>query len=103
VLTAFAKPNVAIPLGVRLSVFFPHQLQCQMTMLLQLLIDGIPIRLWPLSHRPARAGSKQFGFQFFFVQAFRRRPTDPGCNYPFQILVDRTQPHSATACNLALP
>jgi len=45
VLIALAKPTVAIPLGMRLPIFFPHQLQGQMTMLLQLLMDGIPIRL----------------------------------------------------------
>jgi hypothetical protein len=31
---------------------------------------------------------KQLCFQFFFAQAFRQRPTDPGCHRPFQILVD---------------
>jgi uncharacterized protein (DUF433 family) len=40
---------------------------------------------------------------FFLAQAFRQRPTDPGRQRPLQILVNRAQPHSATACNLALP
>src|SRR5664280_1807029 len=69
------------------------------------LRDGIPIRLGPLSHRSGLHGlvAKQPGFQFLFAQALRQRPTDPGCYRPFQILVDRAQPHSATACDLALP
>jgi len=88
-----------------LPVFFPHQLQGQMTMLPQLLMNDIPIRLRPLPHRSGLHGlvSKQLGFQFFFAQASRQRPTDPGCHRPFQILVNRAQPHSATVCDLALP
>jgi hypothetical protein len=90
---------------MRLPVFFPHQLQSQMAMLLQLPMDGFPIRLRPLLHRSGLHGlvPKQLSFQFFFAQAFRQRPTDPGCHRPFQILVNRAQPHSATACDLALP
>jgi hypothetical protein len=105
VLIALAKPTVAIPFRIRLPVFFPDQLQGQMTMLLQLLMNGFPIRLRPLLHRSGLHGlvPKQLGFQFFFAQAFRQRPTDPGCYCTFQILVDRAQPHSATACDLALP
>ena len=34
---------------------------------------------------------KQLGFQFLFPQAFRQRPTDPGCRRSFQILVNRAQ------------
>ncbi len=69
VLIAFAKPTVAIPSRIRLPVFFPHQLQGQMTMLLQLLMNGIPIRLRPLLHRCGLHGlvRKQLGFQFFFA------------------------------------
>jgi len=53
-------------------VFFPDQLQSQMAMLLQLLMNGFPIRLRPLLHRfrPHRLVAKQLGFQFFFAQAF---------------------------------
>jgi len=53
-----------------------------MTMLLELLMDGIPIRLGPLSHRSGLHGlvAKQPGFQFFLAQALRQRPTDPGCH-----------------------
>ena len=86
-------------------VFFPDQLQSQMAMLLQLLMNGFPIRLRPLLHCSGLYGlvPKQLCFQFFFAPAFRQRPTDSGCHRPFQILVDRAQPHSATACDLALP
>ena len=45
VLIALAKPTVAIPLGMCLPVFFPHQLQGQMTMLLELLVSRFPVRL----------------------------------------------------------
>jgi hypothetical protein len=56
---------------MRLPVFFPHQLQGQMTTLLQLLMNGFPVWLWPLSHRSGLHGlvTKQLGFQFFFAQA----------------------------------
>ncbi len=75
-----------------------------MTMLPHLLMDGIPVWLRILSHRAGLHGlvSKQLGFQFFFAQPFRQRPTDHGCHHPFRILVNRAQPHSATACDLAL-
>ena len=48
------------------------------------------VRLRPLLHRSGLHGlvPKQLCFQFFFAQAFRQRPTDPGCHRPFQILVD---------------
>ncbi len=39
-LIALAKPTVAIPLEIRLPVFFPHQLQSQMTMLLESAAPG---------------------------------------------------------------
>jgi hypothetical protein len=59
-----------------------------MAMLLQLLMNGLPVRLWPLPDRSALDGlvSKQLGFQFLFAPAFRQRPTDPGRHRPFQIL-----------------
>ena len=105
VLIALAKPTVAIPLGIRLSVFFPQQLQGQMAMLLELLMNGFPFRLRPLPLRSGLDGlvPKQLGFQFLFAQALGQRPTDPGRSRPLQILVDRTQPHSATAGDLPLP
>jgi hypothetical protein len=55
-LIALAKPTVAIPLGIRLTVFFPHQLQVQMAMLPQLLMDTSPVWLWPLS--PTKKASR---------------------------------------------
>jgi hypothetical protein len=51
VLIALAKPTVAISLGMCLPVFFPQQLQRQMAMLLQLLMNRLPVWLWPLPHR----------------------------------------------------
>jgi hypothetical protein len=105
VLIALAKPTVAITFGMDLPVFFPHQLQGQMAMLLQLLMNGFPVWLRSQSLRSGRHGlvSKQLGFQFLFAQALRQRPTDAGCHRPFQILVYRPQSHPATACNLTLP
>ncbi len=105
VLIALAKPAVAIALGIPLPVFFPHQLQRQMAMLLELLMNGFSVRLWPLPHRPDRHGMvpKQLGFQFFFAPAFGPWPDDSSRHRPLQILMDRAQPHSATACNLPLP
>jgi hypothetical protein len=52
-----------------------------MTMLPQLLMNDIPIRLRPLPDRSGLHGlvSKQLAFQFFLAQALRQRPTDPGC------------------------
>jgi hypothetical protein len=81
VLIALAKPTVAIPLGMRLPVFFPHQLQGQMAMLLRLLMNAFPIGLRSRSHRSRRHGlvSKQLGFQFLFAQTLGQRPTDPRC------------------------
>jgi len=105
VLIALAKPTVAIPLGMRLPVFFPQQLQAQMAMLLQLLMNRFPVRLGPLRHRfrPNRLVPKQLAFQFLVAQAFGQRPADPCRCRPFQILVDRAQPHPATARDLPLP
>jgi hypothetical protein len=76
VLIALAKPTVAIPVRIRLPVFFPYQLQGQMAMLLQLLMNHFPVRLRPLRHRfgPDRWVPKQLGFQFFFAQPFRQGP-----------------------------
>jgi hypothetical protein len=76
-----------------------------MAMLLELLMNGFPIRLRPLLHRfrPNRLVPKQLSFQFLFAEAFGQRPTDPSRRRPFQILVDRAQPHPTTACDLALP
>jgi hypothetical protein len=76
-----------------------------MAMLLELLMNGFPVRLRPLLYRfrPNRLVPKKLGFQFLFAQAFGQRPTDPRRRRPFQILVDRAKPHSATACDLALP
>ena len=51
VLITLAKPTVAISIGMGLPIFLPHQLQRQMAMLLQLLVNGFPIRLRPLPHR----------------------------------------------------
>src|SRR5260370_30470060 len=39
-LITLGKPTVAIPLEIRLPVFFPHQLQSQMTMLLESAAPG---------------------------------------------------------------
>ena len=74
-------------------------------MLLELLMNRFPVRLRPLPHRSGPDGlvPKQLGFQFLFAQAFGQRPTDPGRRRPFQIVVDRSQPHPATARDLPLP
>jgi hypothetical protein len=84
VLIALAKPTVAIPFGIRLSVFFPQQLQGQMAMLLELRMNGFPVRLPPLQHCSVLDGlaPKQLGFQFLFAQALGQRPTDPGRSRP---------------------
>src|ERR1700721_4444183 len=76
-----------------------------MTMLLQLLMNAVPVRLWTLPRRwdRNRLVSKQLGFQFLFAPAFGQRPTDAGRCRPFQIVVDRAQPHPATARDLPLP
>jgi DNA invertase Pin-like site-specific DNA recombinase len=99
------KTNCSDTLGIRLSVFFPQQLQGQMAMLLELLVNRSPVRLRTLPRSSGLDGlvPEQLGFQFLFAQALRQRPTDPGRSRPFQIVVNRTQPHSATARNLALP
>jgi hypothetical protein len=91
VLIALAKPTVAVSLGMDLPIFFPHQLQSQMAMLLQLLMDSIPVRLRPWLDRsaPDRLVPKKLSLQFFFAQSLGQRPTDPGRRCPFQILVDR--------------
>jgi hypothetical protein len=76
VLITLAKPTVAISFGMRLPVFFPHQLQRQMAMLLQLLMNGFPVRLRPLPRRSSRNRllPKQLGFQFFLTQSLRQGP-----------------------------
>jgi hypothetical protein len=43
-LIQLAEPTVAISLRVFLSVLFPSQLQCQMGMLLELIVEGWKIR-----------------------------------------------------------
>jgi hypothetical protein len=75
-----------------------------MTMLLQLFVNRLPIRLGPWLPRTHRHGlvSKQFVFQFGFAQVFRQRPADPGSGRSFQIVVHRAQADRATACDLPL-
>src|SRR5580658_5392771 len=76
-----------------------------MTMLLQLRMNVVPVRLGTLPRRLRRnrLAPKQLGFQFLFAPAFGQRPTDAGRSRPFQIVVDRAQPHPATARDLPLP
>ncbi len=56
----------------------------------------------PRRFRLDRSVPKQLGFQFLFAPAFGQRPTDPR-RRPLQIVVDRAQPHPATARDLPLP
>src|ERR1700722_11715934 len=76
-----------------------------MTMLLQLRMNVVPVRLGTLPRRLRRnrLAPKQLGFQFLFAPAFGQRPTDAGRSCPLQIVVDRAQPHPATARDLPLP
>src|SRR6266851_8120429 len=76
-----------------------------MAMLLQLLMNAVPVRLRTLLRRldRNRLVPKQLGFQFLFAPAFGQRPTDASCSCPLQIVVDRAQPHPATARDLPLP
>src|SRR5882724_10537310 len=76
-----------------------------MAMLLQLLMNAVPVRLRTLPRRldRNRLVPKQLGFQFLFAPAFGQRPTDASRSRPLQIVVDRAQPHPATALDLSLP
>src|SRR6266404_3137257 len=76
-----------------------------MAMLLQLLMNAVPVRLRTLPRRldRNRLVPKQLGFQFLFAPAFGQRPTDASRSRPLQIVVDRAQPHPATARDLSLP
>src|SRR5882724_6738134 len=76
-----------------------------MSMLLQLLMNAVPVRLRTLPRRldRNRLVPKQLGFQFLFAPAFGQRPTDASRSRPLQIVVDRAQPHPATARDLSLP
>src|SRR5882724_1916051 len=76
-----------------------------MAMLLQLLMNAVPVRLRTLPRRldRNRLVPKQLGFQFLFAPAFGQRPTDASRSRPPQIVVDRAQPHPATARDLSLP
>jgi hypothetical protein len=75
-----------------------------MAMLLQLLMNAVPVRLRTLPRRldRNRLVPKQLGFQFLFAPAFGQRPTDASRSRPLQIVVDRAQ-RSATARDLSLP
>src|SRR5882757_1781995 len=76
-----------------------------MAMLLQLLMNAVPVRLRTLPRRldRNRLVPKQLGFQFLLAPAFGQRPTDASRSRPLQIVVDRAQPHPATARDLSLP
>jgi hypothetical protein len=87
-----------------LPILLPQQLQGQMTMLPELLVNRLPVRLRPLhsSHHHGRI-PEQLGFQFLFAQTFGQGPADPGCCRPLQILMDCAQPNRAAARDLPLP
>src|SRR5580658_2063066 len=69
----FAEATVAISFRMHLSVLFPCQLQCQMGMLLQLLVEGRKIRKGPLVRADYRALLAEQGlFDAFFVPTFRQ-------------------------------
>jgi hypothetical protein len=40
------QPTVAVTARIGLTVFFPHRLQGQMPMLLELLMDSSPVGFW---------------------------------------------------------
>ena len=73
-------------------------------MLLQLLVNGFPIRLRPLhgSHHHGRI-PEQFGFQFLFPETFGQWSANPCCSRPLQIIMNCAQPDPATARDLPLP
>jgi hypothetical protein len=54
-----------------LLIFLPQQLQGQTAMLLKLLGQDFPIRLWPLRRSyHHRRSPEQLDFQFLFAQNF---------------------------------
>jgi hypothetical protein len=84
-------------------IFFPNQLQGQVTVRLQLLADGLEIGgpgLAPGCRRPWRAG--QHFFQPALLKVRGQGPTHAGDRGGFQVLMDSALGDQTTAGNLLL-
>ena len=85
-----------------LPVFFPSQLQSQMTMLLELLVECGKVGKRALPPFDGMAITEKCFFDAFFIPVFRRRPADPGrCGF-LQIVMDCTLADRTSAGDLSL-
>src|ERR1700723_199373 len=100
----FAEATVAISFRMHLPVLFPCQLQCQMGMLLQLLVEGRKIRKGPLVRADYRALLAEQGlFDAFFVPTFRQWPGNPGGRHFLQVVMYCTLTDRTSSGDLPLP
>ena len=97
------KARITIPSLMILAIFFPHQLERQIAVGLQLPPNGIEVR--PGRFLPHHRWTGSAGHNFFqppVVPVRRQRPTHTGGRRGFQILVDGALGDHTTAGNLLL-
>jgi hypothetical protein len=103
-LIQLAEPTVAIALRVLLAVLFPSQLQCQMGMLLELIVEGWKIRKCTRGGLFYRTLLSEHGFfNALLVPAFRQRPLHPCSCCPLQVVMDCTLADRIGSGDLPLP
>src|SRR5260370_2085002 len=100
----FVEATVAVSFRMHLSVLFPCQLQCQMGMLLQLLVEGRKIRKGSLVRAFYRTLLAEHGlFDASFVPAFRQWPGNPGGRHFLQVIIDCPLTARTSSGDLPLP
>jgi hypothetical protein len=86
------------------TIFFPNQLQRQMSVTLQLLVNLVEVYSGPLrSRRPYRSSRKQQLVEALLVAIFRQWPAETGCDRSLQISTNGRLTDRATTGNLILP
>src|SRR6516165_4473815 len=99
----FAEATVAVAFRMDLPVFFPSQLQSEMTMLLELLVECGKVGKDALPPFDGLAITEKCCFDAFFVPAFRQWPADPGRRRFLQVVMDRTLANRTSSGDLSLP
>lgn len=98
-----AEPRISVPLGLRLLVLAPDQLEREVPVGLQLLMDAGEV--WRGVASPAgwgRSLAEQEFLQSAFREVFRQRPANLGGLSQFEVLVDGALDDRATAGDLVL-
>jgi hypothetical protein len=86
------------------TIFFPNQLQRQMSVTLQLLMNLAEVYSRPFRRpRPYRSSGKQQFVEALLVAIFGQRPAEPGCDRFLQIPMNGRLTNRATTGNLILP